>query len=179
MGSLWSHKEISYVRDNYQTLGNKEMSLHLCRSAAAIKRKLYQLGIKRTHNELVIIRSRIMKIPQAGHFKKGCLPHNTKYDGHERVTKDGYIEIRIAKGDYRLKHLYLWEQLNGPLPKGSCLKCLDSNKHNTSPDNWKLITRIENMLRNSKYSPPEVLIPVMVVARQLDNVIKNRSNGKQ
>ena len=29
-------------------------------------------------------------------FKKGNLPHNTKFLGHERLTKDGYVEVSIA-----------------------------------------------------------------------------------
>ena len=90
-------------------------------------------------------------------FKKGHSPHNTNYDGHERVSKDGYVEIRIRKGKYRLKHLHRWEQLYGEIPKGHCLVCRDGNKQNTDPGNWELITRAENMRRNTiNRFPPEL-----------------------
>lgn len=82
-------------------------------------------------------------------FKKGHEPHNTNHTGHERITKDGYIEISIDqtnphtgyKRRYVLKHKYLWEKENGKAPKGMCLKCLDGNRQNCDPSNWDLISR--------------------------------------
>lgn len=82
-------------------------------------------------------------------FKKGHRPHNTKYPGHERINTQGYVEISIAqenphtgaKTRYVFKHRYLWEKLHGPVPEGKALKCLDGNKANTEPANWKLIDR--------------------------------------
>ena len=80
-------------------------------------------------------------------FKKGSKPHNTKYLGHERVTKDGYIEINVGakedghKNNYLLKHKYLWEQVNGKMADDMCLKCLDGNRQNVDPSNWEAIAR--------------------------------------
>ncbi|HET8612983.1 MAG TPA: HNH endonuclease [Sphingomonas sp.] len=82
-------------------------------------------------------------------FKKGNLPHNTHWLGHERVSKDGYVEISVDETNpytgferrYVLKHRYLWEKANGPLPDGMCLKCLDGDKTNTEPSNWEAIPR--------------------------------------
>jgi len=82
-------------------------------------------------------------------FKKGGLPHNTKYLGHERVSVDGYIEISVAETNpytgygrrYVLKHKYLWERQHGPVPEGHVLKSLDGNRLNTDPSNWTLIPR--------------------------------------
>lgn len=82
-------------------------------------------------------------------FKKGGLPHNTKWAGHERVSRDGYIEISIGETNphtgyerrYALKHVWLWEKANGPIPEGRCLKALDGDRSNTDPGNWTLITR--------------------------------------
>lgn len=82
-------------------------------------------------------------------FKKGQEPHNTKYLGHERVSVDGYVEVSVAETNphtgysrrYVLKHVWLWEQMNGPIPEGHCLKCIDSNRLNTDPANWELIPR--------------------------------------
>ncbi len=82
-------------------------------------------------------------------FKPGQLPHNTKHLGHERVTKDGYVEISVAETNphtgyerrYVQKHRWLWEQANGPVPEGMALKCLDGDKTNTDPANWECIPR--------------------------------------
>lgn len=81
-------------------------------------------------------------------FKKGQLPHNTNYLGHERVSKDGYVEISVAETNphtgferrYVLKHRWLWEKVNGPVPKGMALKCL-GDRQNTDPSNWELVPR--------------------------------------
>lgn len=82
-------------------------------------------------------------------FKKGNRPHNTKFEGHERLTKDGYVEISIAEINphtgferrYVQKHRHLWEKENGAVPEGMCLKCLDGNRRNTAPSNWEAVPR--------------------------------------
>lgn len=81
-------------------------------------------------------------------FKAGQEPHNTHYLGHERVSKDGYVEISVAETNphtgyerrYVLKHRWVWEQANGPLPEGYALKCL-GDRLNTDPSNWEAIPR--------------------------------------
>lgn len=82
-------------------------------------------------------------------FKKGNLPHNTRHLGHERVSKDGYVEISVDQENphtgferrYVLKHRWLWERANGPVPDGMALKCLDGNRQNTDPSNWEAVPR--------------------------------------
>lgn len=82
-------------------------------------------------------------------FRKGQEPHNTKHLGHERLSKDGYVEISVAETNphtgygrrYVHKHVYLWEAANGPVPEGYCLKSLDGDKTNTDPSNWTAIPR--------------------------------------
>ncbi|KQV83311.1 hypothetical protein ASC90_21965 [Rhizobium sp. Root1220] len=82
-------------------------------------------------------------------FKKGDTPHNTNYLGHERVSKDGYVEVSIDdinphtgyERRYVLKHLHEWEKANGPVPDGMCLKCVNGNRLNTDPSNWLPIPR--------------------------------------
>jgi hypothetical protein len=85
----------------------------------------------------------------ATRFRQGQEPHNTRWLGHERVSVDGYVEISVAKPNphtgyprsYVLKHLWLWEQANGPVPEGHCLKSRDGDRLNTDPANWMLIPR--------------------------------------
>lgn len=65
--------------------------------------------------------------------------------GTERLCKDGYRERKVHDGmplqsRWRAVHLIEWEAINGPIPKGHCLKCL-GDKANTSPANWELISR--------------------------------------
>lgn len=83
-------------------------------------------------------------------FKTGHVPHNYRGPGHEFLDpKDGYIFLIISDETARtktktrrvLKHKWLWEQKNGPLPKGHALKCLDGNRQNTDPENWQAVPR--------------------------------------
>lgn len=115
-------------------------------------------------------------------FKKGRLPHNTRYLGHERVTKDGYIEISIAQTNtytgadrrYVLKHRHLWEKKNGKVPKEMALKCLDGNRKNCSPSNWELVPRGMLPYFNNKGSnnnnydcAPDELKPVLLTLAKI------------
>jgi hypothetical protein len=83
-------------------------------------------------------------------FKKGGLPHNHRGAGHERICpKDGYIILIVAErnpwtgAETRpvLKHRWLWEKANGPIPNGHVLKCLDGDKTNCDPSNWELVSQ--------------------------------------
>ena len=117
-------------------------------------------------------------------FKPGNLPHTARYLGHERVSKDGYVEISIDETNphtgferrYVLKHRYAWEKANGPVPDGMCLKCLDGNKQNTDPTNWDLISRRLLPRLNGRFgrnyddAPAELKPTIMAVAKLEDRV---------
>ena len=84
-------------------------------------------------------------------FKKGHLPQNHRPVGSERVNKYGYIEIKIAEPNkWQLKHRYVYEQMNGPIPKGKKLIFLDGNRLNLSLDNLQIISNEESLIMNQK-----------------------------
>lgn len=125
-------------------------------------------------------------------FKKGQLPHNTKYAGHERVSKDGYVEISIEETNphtgferrYVLKHRWLWEQENGPVPDGMALKCLDGNRRNTDPSNWKLIPRGMlprlNGIHGRRYDEaPAEIKPSILAVTELEHRVFELSGGRK
>ena len=88
-------------------------------------------------------------------FKKGQVSHNTLPIGTERITKDGYIEIRTAipkvydygerqqKQFYRLKHRVIWEAANGPIPESHAIIFLDKNPLNCVLENLELVSRAD------------------------------------
>lgn len=66
--------------------------------------------------------------------------------GTERLSKEGYVERKVnddlpLQARWRAVHLIRWEEANGPVPDGHCLKCLDGRRDNTEPANWQLIPR--------------------------------------
>jgi hypothetical protein len=112
-------------------------------------------------------------------FKKGAIPKNSKHDGYERSTRDGYIEIRVSPGCFRLKHNVEWEMDHGNVPKGYCLKCISGDKTNTHPSNWRKISRAENMLMNSRGRFPKEIIPSMALVSQINKRLKNIQHGSK
>lgn len=86
----------------------------------------------------------------ATRFKPGCRGGRAaeiyKPIGTERLSKDGYLERKIHDGmpfqsRWRAVHLLNWEAVNGPIPPGIALKCLDSDRANTDAANWIAIPR--------------------------------------
>lgn len=81
---------------------------------------------------------------EKGWFTKGQDPVNHRVVGSERITKDGYIEIKTAEpSTWRLKHVVEWEKHNGLVPDRHAIIYLDSDRLNTNIKNLKLITRGE------------------------------------
>ena len=175
----YTKNHVQYIRDNYLTKTAKEMAEHLKGSESGVKGVMKRNNIiipkdiaeqrkknsyfKKGHEPfnkgipmIEYMDSEALKRIKTSQFKKGHEPHNTKYNGYERITKDGYIEVRIKKGVFRLKHIVEWEKINGDLKKGYCLWCLDGNIKNTNPSNWELITRQENIHRNVHSLPDEL-----------------------
>lgn len=134
-------------------------------------------------------------------FKKGRLPHNTKPIGYERVSKDGYIEVKIAMRpsdtqsgrNFVLKHRLIYEQANGPIPKGYNVIFLDGDKRNFDLENLALVTDAENLeltragLRSeaAQFTETGVLIARSTIAtrkakkrkKENENAIKKQSRA--
>jgi len=84
-------------------------------------------------------------------FKKGNIPHNHRPVGSERISKDGYIEIKIAEPNiWMLKHRYIYETTHGSIPDGYVVIFLDGNRTNLNINNLKLISRSEDLIMNQK-----------------------------
>jgi len=108
-------------------------------------------------------------------FKKGIVPHNTKHDGYTRITKDGYIEVRVAKGKFMAVHRLVWEECNGPIPNGMIVVFKDKNPLNAAIENLECIDRSENMKRNTIYRyPTEVVSTIRALSK-----LKKAINGKK
>lgn len=119
-------------------------------------------------------------------FKKGGFPVNKDPDyyvlGALRVNADGYIDMRIsfepgAKG-WRGLHLILWEDAHGPIPPGHCVVFKNRDKLDVELDNLELITRANNMRRNTIHNLPAPLKSAIQVLGQLKRRVNERS-GKQ
>ena len=83
-------------------------------------------------------------------FKKGQKPHNYKPLGSERITKDGYCEVKVSDTGrrWRPKHVLIYEKHHGKVPKGSAVIFLDGDKRNFDIDNLYLVTRSQLAMLN-------------------------------
>lgn len=69
--------------------------------------------------------------------------------GSERISKDGYVEVKVAEGlqskpncNFRFKHHIVWEEANGkPVPPSTMIVFADHDKRNFDPDNLVAVPR--------------------------------------
>lgn len=110
-------------------------------------------------------------------FKKGNVPANRRPLGSERIdSKDSYILIKIAEQDprtgfstrYKHKHVYIWEQANGPVPEGMVVVFRDGDKLNIEPENLMLISRAELLKLNQygyKDAPDKLKLSILALTK--------------
>lgn len=84
-------------------------------------------------------------------FKAGHVPHNTKPIGYERISRDGFIEVKVrekpenGRKNFEFKHRLIWEQAHGEIPKGYIITFLDGNPQNCVLENLAMISQAENL----------------------------------
>ena len=83
---------------------------------------------------------------KATRFRKGHIPKNHKPVGHERITRDGYIEVKTAEPNvFEPKHRLVWVEYNGEIPSGYNIQFKDGNRQNASIENLYMISRSEQL----------------------------------
>ena len=109
-------------------------------------------------------------------FKKGNTPHNHKPVGSERITKDGYTEVKIEEPKkWITKQRLIWEQLNGPIPKHYCILFKDKDKSNLAINNLALISRNELKILNKNkliFDNSNLTESGILVAKIVDKISK-------
>ncbi|MFZ3132855.1 MAG: HNH endonuclease signature motif containing protein [Desulfosporosinus sp.] len=85
---------------------------------------------------------------KATQFKKGSRPHNWVPIGSERITEDGYIQVKIQEGKFQKnwkgKHILIWEKHHGqPVPTNHNILFGDGNRRNFDPNNLLLVSNAQ------------------------------------
>lgn len=207
----WTPEDDSLLRELYPDVSSAEVARRLGRPLETVYRRAYRLGLSKSEAYLAspaACRLRRGDNVGAAHrfkkggvpankgktmpfhpnsastrFKKGTLPHNTKWAGYERVSKDGYVEISVEETNphtgfgrrFVLKHKWLWEKANGPVPNGMALKCL-GDRLNTDPSNWELVPRSLLPRLNGKFGrgydrAPTELKPTILAIAKLEHAV--------
>lgn len=111
-------------------------------------------------------------------FKKGHRLKQYREVGSERITIDGYLEVKVAEPNkWALKHRLVYEEAYGKIPKGMNLIFADGNKLNLELDNLLLVTNNEllRMNRNNLIKEDKDLTKSGLVLTKLMN--KMYENG--
>lgn len=207
----FSPEELAVITARYAGENTQVLAKELRRTVGSVTRQAYKLGLKKSEAFMASTASgRLKKGDARGAntrfrkgqvafnkgrkmrpevyakvartmFKKGRLPHNTKYDGHISARKDQdgrtYFHIRVALGTYVHLHRYLWEQAHGTIPEGHVIAFKDGNQGNCVLENLECITSAERMLRTTIMNYPPEIRNVMRLLGKFNRTIK--AHGEQ
>lgn len=117
-------------------------------------------------------------------YKKGNIPYNHKEIGSERISKDGYIYVKVKDGclskNYQLKQRYIYEQHYGKIPKGYNVIFLDGNRRNFDINNLRAVSKSEDLIMNNNNfftNDKDITYTGLLIAKVIDkgNKLKNET----
>jgi hypothetical protein len=204
MAKDWTIEEMQYLVNYYADNFTQDVAKALNRTVSGVYGKAYSLDIKKSklHHEKVMAKTSIKLRENSklhryakGHlpankgkkvavstynkcaptmFKKGSKPHNFKPVGAERITKDGYLERKIANPKtWKAVHILVWQSANGPVPVKHKIVFKDNNKLNNKLSNLECLSYADAMRRNSIVRYPADLRFAMKALKKLKKQIKN------
>ena len=112
-------------------------------------------------------------------FKKGNKPKNYRPIGSERITKAGYIEVKVADPNkWETKNKIIYKQYYGDIPKGHKVIYADGNKLNNDINNLILVSNSEELIMNRyklRTENIELTKTGCLIAKVIDktNMVKN------
>ncbi|RLJ20090.1 HNH endonuclease [bacterium endosymbiont of Escarpia laminata] len=114
-------------------------------------------------------------------FKPGYRSHTWQPIGTERICKDGYLQRKVtdtrhSPRDWVGVHIILWKEHRGEIPKNHMVVFRNGDKKDLQIDNLELITRAENMQRNSIHRYPPALKETIKLAGKLRRTIHEKQN---
>ncbi|MBV5338166.1 MAG: HNH endonuclease [Deltaproteobacteria bacterium] len=187
---IFTAAQVQFIKNNYQRLNRHELTSELNQAFQSDFKMSQLVAFVKNHNIVSGRTGRYSKgsIPRnkgtkgltsrnRTTFSTGQIPPNRKPLGAERICrKDGFILIKIAepnpytpaKTRYKHKHVWVWEQANGPVPEGHAVVFKDSNKLNCELDNLMLLTRTELLsinLHGYREMPVELKPVILSIAK--------------
>lgn len=192
---LWTTEDVRILTEKYPHVSTSELARSMGLSKMQVYRKAKALLLKKDPAAIAATRFKPGQIPwndgtpfaSGGRsvetrFKPGNMPHTWRPIGTERVSKEGYLErkvadTRVSKRDYVPVHHLVWREAGREIPKGSVLAFRDGDKRNFAIDNLELVTRQELMRLNSVHNRgPEIAQLIQLrgaISRQI-----NKREGK-
>jgi len=194
--TVWNDDRLEKLRLLYPTTTNKELAVIFNTTKKSICAAAFCYRLEKTEEHIIQHRkgqfdgtrpvwNKGMKgllIPgsEKGFFKKGNLPHNTKFDGASsvRLNNEGipYRFVRVSLREWVHESVLVWEKTHGPIGKDMVVRHKNGNTLDNQIDNLELITRAENMERNSIHQYPEELKQTIMTLSKLNKALKNHGS---
>ncbi|WP_034757709.1 HNH endonuclease signature motif containing protein [Rossellomorea vietnamensis] len=164
MRHRYTHEQELYIRSNIQGIPYKELAIRFNQKFGT---EINTCQLQNFSKRRGLSNGRDTRFPkgykspfgwkkgecgsESTQFKNGHTPHSYKPIGTERVSGDGYVEIKVAAPNvWKKRHVLIWEKENGPVPPGHVILFGDGNRRNFDLDNLILVTRKQLGMLNQK-----------------------------
>ena len=161
-------KEIAYFRRN-----------HKLKSGLTGQFKKGNVAHNKGKKQIEYMSKEAIERTKKTRFKKGNKPKNYRPVGSERITKDGYIEVKVADPNkWETKNKIIYKQYFGDIPKGHKVIYADGNKLNNDINNLILVSDNEELIMNKyklRTENIELTKTGYLIAKVIDktNMVKN------
>lgn len=172
---FWTLQEENYLCRHYANEKNEDIAIAMGLSVGSVVRRAGKLSLKKSHEFFVRMSDRpevratrfkkghvptnkglkgyhpnsnkqAIERQKKTQFTKGHIPHNHKPVGSERISRDGYLEVKVAEPRrWELKHRIVWRQHYGNIPHGYNIQFKDGNRMNVTIENLYMISRSEQL----------------------------------
>lgn len=168
--AIFAEDELEFIKKRAGTM--KNVDLHV-----AFVMQFNRLGITATQiKDCCRNRGWPRGMRRSGIARLGDRPARSRSYLH-----DGCLEVDVdGSGRYRQMQRVVWEEIIGPIPKGSYLMPINGDKFDFDPFNWIMLSNsMMNRLRQSPFftAPPE-LRPTIFVTTKLKQAFQDRTGRR-
>lgn len=194
--TTYSPAEDDYIRSHYLDTPIKRIAKDLGRSNCGVMGRLRAMGLelptgvalhnmmesrfqkgRESHNKGKSMTPQMRERMQHTFYKPGNLPANTRKNGDISIRADKrgvkYKFIRIGLSRWEALARYNYRMEHGPIPHGHVIIHLDGDTLNCEPYNLGMITKAQNMLRNTIHQYPQEIKDTIHTLSTLNRKIRH------
>lgn len=200
---IWTDDQINWLKDHYANSTIEECILNCDKPKHVIYNTAHKIGLYKSKEQISSYGFELQKYgsktrfkkgnkpmnkglkqseymspasierTKATRFKKGNVPNNHRPVGSTRITKDGYVEVKVSEPNvWDLAHRLVWIKTNGDIPPGHNIQFKDKNRLNIDPVNLYIISRDKQIVQNSINRYPEEIKQLIRAIGKLNKKIK-------
>jgi hypothetical protein len=175
VGAVYSRASDLGLRKSSEFTSKQMRWAALCQASQATRFKKGQIPHNKGKKQHEFMSAAAIARSVATRFRKGNIPHNHRPVGSERINIDGYMEVKTAEPNTWIsKHCNIYREHHGDIPAGHMVIFKDGNHMNCAIDSLMLISRQDNMRRNSLYNYPEDIKAAMKNIATLNSTLTKK-----